>query len=172
MASAMLRGVSKYSLVHYWSLEVCQPLRRESCSTPRELTGREGKRGELAQKEVWERKYIFLLVLLLSFVHLQVLLSLIRTRTRCCCALKLILVQNFSLWHFLLPHLIGAHEIWIGRIKPIERQTYDRCLRVCLWILKVGRVCLWWSWHVIRFSVVNQEAHVSHCKRWACAAVY
>lgn len=68
----------------------------------------------------------FFLVLLLSFVNLQVLLAVIMIKIRSCMVplcikwhtTELLLVLTFPLWLFLLPHLIGTHEIWIGRIKP------------------------------------------------------
>lgn len=56
MASAMLRGVSKYSLVHYWSLDGCQPLRCESVQYSSWLYGEGGSEwgSEKVERE-WRR---------------------------------------------------------------------------------------------------------------------
>lgn len=150
MASAMLRGVSKYSLVHYWSLEVCQPLRCESVQYS--LGGREGKRWGISAKEDRERKIsFFFLVLLLGFVCLQALFAVIPFRTRCCMVplcfrghgwayfgfdfFPLTFSASSSLWH--TKYESAGLSMRLAYWKADKRQVSES---VFMWKLKVAWV--------------------------------
>lgn len=163
MASAMLRGVSKYSLVHYWNLEVCQPLRRESCSIPRELTGREGKRGGIGAKADWERKINILTYFIVEFcISASAIVSDPHQDEVLYGAVVLYFSFDFfpfDIFYFLISLAHMQYESaglslrlahWKADIRQVSESVFvDIEGGQGVFVVKY--------WHVIRFSVIIQE---------------